>query len=64
MHARATSGTRFSLGSATPGLGHTALRVTATPTIAPVMVCVVETGMPKKVAKNCVAAPPASAQKP
>ena len=35
-----------------------------TPTMAPVMVCVVETGIPIKVAINSVIAPPVSAQKP
>src|ERR1043165_6177209 len=38
--------------------------VDPTPAIAPVMVWVVETGMPKKVAPNRVAAPAVSAQKP
>src|SRR6266545_6224194 len=35
-----------------------------TPTIAPVIVCVVDTGMPSPVAANSVIAPPVSAQKP
>src|SRR5471032_2528716 len=35
-----------------------------TPTIAPVMVCVVETGTPKCEAISKVSAPPVSAQKP
>src|SRR5215207_8577604 len=35
-----------------------------TPTIDPVIVCVVETGMPKYVAPNNVIAPAVSAQKP
>src|SRR4051812_31826634 len=35
-----------------------------TPTIAPVMVCVVDTGTPSAVATNSVIAPPVSAQKP
>ena len=35
-----------------------------TPTIAPVMVWVVETGMPSPVAMKSIAAPPVSAQKP
>ena len=35
-----------------------------TPTIAPVMVWVVDTGMPSIVARNRVIAPPVSAQKP
>ena len=39
-------------------------RAAPTPTIAPVMVWVVETGMPSAVAKNKVRAPPVSAQKP
>ncbi len=39
-------------------------RAAPTPTMAPVMVCVVETGMPSQVAPNSVNAPPVSAQKP
>ena len=35
-----------------------------TPTKAPVIVCVVETGMPRLVAANSVIAPPVSAQNP
>ena len=35
-----------------------------TPTMAPVMVCVVDTGIPRPVARNSVMAPPVSAQKP
>lgn len=35
-----------------------------TPTMAPVMVCVVDTGMPASEAKVSVMAPPVSAQKP
>ena len=35
-----------------------------TPTIAPVMVCVVDTGTPRPVARNKVAAPLAEALKP
>src|SRR5688572_10904719 len=35
-----------------------------TPTIAPVMVCVVDTGIPSAVARKSVIAPPVSAQKP
>src|SRR5471032_1882579 len=35
-----------------------------TPTMAPVIVCVVETGTPSAVAMNKVMAPPVSAQKP
>ena len=41
-----------------------ALRTEPTPKIAPVMVCVVETGTPRAVAMNSVAAPPVSAQNP
>jgi hypothetical protein len=40
------------------------LRAAPTPMIAPVIVWVVETGIPKCVTKNSVIAPPASAQKP
>src|SRR5258707_11054859 len=40
------------------------LRAAPTPTIDPVMVCVVETGIPRKVAPNSVMAPPVSAQNP
>ena len=40
------------------------LRALPTPTIAPVMVWVVETGIPKVVAKNKVIAPPVYAQNP
>src|SRR3984893_8826358 len=39
-------------------------RAAPTPTMAPVMVWVVETGTPRKVAMNKVAAPPVSAQNP
>src|ERR1700712_3682636 len=39
-------------------------RAAPTPTMAPVMVCVVETGTPSQVAMNRVAAPPVSAQNP
>src|SRR5436309_14985385 len=39
-------------------------RAAPTPTIAPVMVWVVETGMPSQVAANSVSAPPAPAQNP
>src|SRR3546814_6869937 len=35
-----------------------------TPMIAPVIVCVVDTGTPSQVAPNSVIAPPVSAQKP
>ena len=41
-----------------------ARRAAPTPMIAPVIVCVVETGMPSHVAANSVMAPPVSAQKP
>ena len=41
-----------------------ARRTEPTPTMAPVMVCVVDTGMPSAVAKKSVIAPPVSAQKP
>src|ERR1041384_1376534 len=40
------------------------LRAAPTPTIDPVIVCVVDTGMPRYVAPNSVIAPPVSAQKP
>ncbi len=40
------------------------LRAAPTPTIAPVIVWVVDTGIPSHVAANSVAAPPVSAQKP
>src|ERR1041384_8582735 len=40
------------------------LRAAPTPTIDPVIVCVVETGMPSQVAANSVIAPPVSAQNP
>src|SRR5205085_3141670 len=49
---------------ATPHRTAEAFRAVPTPTIAPVMVCVVDTGMPNAVARNRVAAPPVSAQKP
>ena len=48
---------------ATPQRTVEMLRVEPTPTIAPVMVCVVETGMPMAVARKSVMAPPVSAQK-
>jgi len=35
-----------------------------TPTMAPVMVCVVDTGIPSTVVRKSVNAPPVSAQKP
>lgn len=40
------------------------LRDKPTPTIAPVMVCVVDTGMPKEVAKNKAMEPEVCAQNP
>ena len=40
------------------------LRAAPTPMMQPVMVCVVETGMPSSVAANNVMAPPVSAQTP
>ncbi|CKU43103.1 Uncharacterised protein [Mycobacterium tuberculosis] len=49
---------------ATPQRTALARCVEPTPTMAPVMVCVVETGMPSAVARNSVSAPPVSAQKP
>jgi len=49
---------------ATPHRTALARWVEPTPTMAPVMVWVVETGMPKEVAKKRVKAPPVSAQKP
>ena len=39
-------------------------RAAPTPTMQPVIVCVVETGMPSQVAPNSVMAPPVSAQNP
>jgi hypothetical protein len=56
-HAITTSLATFQRTAAT-------LRAATTPTIAPVIVWVVETGTPSAVAMNRVAAPPASAQKP
>ncbi len=47
-----------------PANGRHPPRAAPTPTIAPVMVWVVETGMPSQVAPNRVIAPPVSAQKP
>src|SRR5215467_13629457 len=41
-----------------------ALRAAPTPTTEPVTVCVVETGMPRKVAANSMIAPAAEAQQP
>ena len=49
---------------ATPQRTAEARRAAPTPMIAPVMVWVVETGMPKAVAPNSMIAPPVSAQKP
>ena len=49
---------------ATPQRTALALWVDPTPTIAPVIVWVVETGTPKAVAVKSVIAPPVSAQKP
>ena len=51
-------------GSEQAGLAAEARRAAPTPTMAPVMVWVVETGMPKKLAISRVMAPPVSAQKP
>ena len=42
---------------ATPQRTAEALRTVPTPTIAPVIVCVVDTGMPSPVAMNSVSAP-------
>src|SRR3954449_4923487 len=49
---------------ATPHLTPDKLVVEPTPTIEPVMVWVVDTGMPRCVARNSVIAPAVSAQKP
>src|SRR5690606_11453101 len=49
---------------ATPQRTADILRDAPTPTMAPVIVCVVETGTPSAVARNSVKAPPVSAQKP
>lgn len=49
---------------AMPHLTAESLRVAPTPTIAPVIVCVVETGIPVSVAPKRVAAPAVSAQNP
>src|ERR1019366_392160 len=49
---------------ATPQRTAVSLRTLPTPTIAPVIVCVVETGMPRPVARKSVIAPLVSAQKP
>src|SRR6185503_14717760 len=49
---------------ATPHFTADSLRVAPTPTIAPVMVCVVDTGVPVRVTYASVIAAPVSAQKP
>jgi hypothetical protein len=49
---------------ATPQRTAAARRAAPTPTIDPVIVCVVETGMPSQVAPNSANAPPVSAQNP
>ncbi len=49
---------------ATPQRTALARCVEPTPTMAPVMVCVVDTGMPSAVARKSVNAPPVSAQNP
>ena len=49
---------------ATPQRTAENLRIDPTPTMAPVMVWVVDTGMPSAVARNSIIAPPVSAQKP
>src|SRR5947209_20023245 len=49
---------------ATPHRTADNLRVAPTPTIAPVIVCVVETGMPNELARKSVAAPAVSAANP
>jgi hypothetical protein len=49
---------------ATPQRTADSLRVEPAPTIAPVMVCVVETGMPRKVARYSEEAAAVSAEKP
>ena len=49
---------------ATPQRTADARRAVPTPTMAPVMVCVVDTGTPSPVARNSVIAPPVSAQQP
>src|SRR5687767_210964 len=49
---------------ATPHLTADILRVEPTPTIAPVIVCVVDTGIPPSVVPNNAMAPAVSAQKP
>src|SRR3954454_14931629 len=49
---------------ATPQRTAETRRAAPTPTMAPVIVCVVDTGTPSQVARNNVIAPPVSAQKP
>ena len=49
---------------ATPQRTAETRRVDPTPTIAPVIVCVVETGIPNALAMKSMIAPPTSAQKP
>src|SRR4051812_1419831 len=49
---------------ATPQRTAEAPRTLPTPTMAPVIVCVVDTGTPSVDARNSVSAPPNSAQKP
>jgi len=49
---------------ATPQRTADAPRTLPTPTMAPVIVCVVDTGTPSVEARNSVSAPPNSAQKP
>ena len=49
---------------ATPQRRRPGLETDPTPTMAPVMVWVVDTGMPSMVARKMAAAPPVSAQKP
>src|SRR6266850_331335 len=53
-----------SMRPATPHFTADSRRVAPTPTIAPVMVCVVETGVPVRVTYASVIAAPVSAQKP
>src|ERR1700674_4534114 len=53
-----------SIRPATPHLTADSRRVAPTPTIAPVIVCVVETGVPVRVTYASVSAAPVSAQKP
>ena len=55
---------RFTAGPATPRFTAEKRLAEPTPTIEPVIVCVVETGMPKAVAPKSVIAPAVSAQKP